>query len=315
MKRSLEFALYCSLGAFALFSSCWLSPVFAQSAKSSASAPASATDQSGATYVGAETCKTCHEALYKGWETGAHWKQTYQEGGLARHGCEDCHGPGSAHVEGGGDVTKIFTFKGASTKEISARCETCHASGPEHLRAINSLHRQADVSCIDCHSPHHAEGREALLSKPQPQLCVTCHQAQKAQFEMPFHHRVDEGLIQCTDCHNPHGTVKPHQVRNSAQQDAVCFKCHADKQGPYVFEHAPVKTEGCQSCHVPHGGPNPHMLRVSTVNLLCFQCHTNSSFSGAPSAPSFHNQTTQFQACTLCHTNIHGSNFDPFFFK
>jgi hypothetical protein len=21
---------------------------------------------------------------------------------------------------------------------------------------------------------------------------------------MPFHHRVNEGLIQCTDCHNPH---------------------------------------------------------------------------------------------------------------
>jgi DmsE family decaheme c-type cytochrome len=266
-------------------------------------------------YAGSESCKTCHEAIYNGWEKGPHWKQTLKEGGIAKHGCEDCHGAGAAHVADPADTSTLFLFGKASAKDINARCEMCHASGSQHLKAINSLHRQADVSCVSCHSSHHSEGREFLLAAPQPQLCVTCHQAQKAQFEMPFHHRVNEGLINCTDCHNPHGTVRPHQVRTSAQQDAVCFKCHADKQGPFVFEHDPVKTEGCQSCHVPHGGPNPHMLRLSTVNLLCFQCHTNSTFSAAPSAPSFHNQTTQFQACTLCHTNIHGSNFDPFFFK
>jgi len=132
---------------------------------------------------------------------------------------------------------------------------------------------------------------------------------------MPFHHRVNEGLIQCSDCHNVHGTVKPKQVRTSSTQDVVCFTCHTDKQGPFVFEHEAVKLEGCQSCHVFHGGPNAHMLKVSNVNLLCLQCHTQSSFSGAPGTPSFHNQNTFFQACTLCHSQIHGSNFDQTFFK
>jgi hypothetical protein len=56
------------------------------------------------------------------------------------------------------------------------------------------------------------------------------------------------------------------------------------------------------------------MLKVSNVNLLCLQCHTT-SFSSAPGAPSFHNQSTFFQACTLCHVEIHGSNFDATFFK
>ena len=77
------------------------------------------------------------------------------------------------------------------------------------------------------------------------------------------------------DCHNPHGTVKPKQVRTSSSQDAVCFTCHTDKQGPFVFEHQPVKVDGCQSCHLVHGGPNPHMLKLSNVNLLCLQCHTH----------------------------------------
>jgi DmsE family decaheme c-type cytochrome len=282
------------------------------SAKASPGAQAS----SPSDYVGSEVCMTCHADVYKGWEKTPHWKTTLDtKGGPSHQGCEGCHGPGAAHVAGGGDKSKIFIFSGHSTKKIDDRCMTCHASDSEHMNATNSLHRQNDVSCVSCHSPHHAETKEFLLVKAQPQLCYTCHLQQKPQFEMPFHHRVNEGLVQCTDCHNPHGTVGPKQVRTSSTQDAVCFKCHADKQGPFVFEHAPVKVEGCSSCHSVHGSPNAHMMKVSNVNILCLQCHTASSFSSAPGTPSFHNQATQFQACTLCHTQIHGSNFDPFLFK
>jgi DmsE family decaheme c-type cytochrome len=183
------------------------------------------------------------------------------------------------------------------------------------MNALNSVHTENGVSCISCHSPHHAVSSESLLVKSQPELCFTCHLQQKAQFAMPFHHRVEEGLIQCTDCHNVHGSALPKQVRVSSTQDGVCFKCHTDKQGPYVYEHAAVNVDGCESCHSVHGGPNPHMLKLSNVNLLCLQCHTTSSFSSAPGAPSFHNQGTFFQACTLCHEAIHGSNFSSFYFK
>jgi DmsE family decaheme c-type cytochrome len=125
---------------------------------------------------------------------------------------------------------------------------------------------------------------------------------------------VNEGLVQCTDCHNPHGTVAAKQVRTSAAQDTVCFTCHADKRGPFVFEHEPVKVEGCESCHTPHGSPNTHLLKISNVNLLCLSCHTT-SFANAPGAPSFHNQAAQYQACTLCHVQVHGSNVDHTLFK
>jgi hypothetical protein len=40
-------------------------------------------------------------------------------------------------------------------------------------------------------------------------------------------------------------------LRNSAGGDSTCVKCHADKQGPFVYERAPVKVEGCQVCHTP----------------------------------------------------------------
>ena len=299
-----------------------------------ASKPAKAADNpqsaQASDYVGAETCKACHEDLYNSWEKSPHWKTTLDtKGGPSHQGCEGCHGPGAAHVAGGGDITKIFVFKDHSPEEINQRCLTCHASGPSQLNSTNSFHRQNQVSCTDCHSPHQAATKEHLLIKPEPELCYTCHLQQKSQFNMPFHHRVNEGLIKCTDCHDQHGTGGNwesssglvQQVRTSASGDVVCFKCHTDKQGPFVFPHAAVKIEGCATCHIPHGGANTHMLKYSNVNLLCLQCHTAAHFgptagTGFPvmngPAP---NNSTYIQACTLCHAEIHGSNFSDIFFR
>jgi DmsE family decaheme c-type cytochrome len=277
-------------------------------------------------FAGPEHCRDCHKDEAVQYGKTSHWNVVLP-GKDYVHGCETCHGPAKAHADAiqaahGDDAATakalkehpLFAFQ-ASPAEISARCLTCHAGGPQHMNAINSEHSKNDVSCVSCHSAHHSETSEFLLKKSQPQLCYTCHLQQKAQFAMPFHHRVNEGLVQCSDCHNVHGTVKPKQVRTSSTQDAVCFKCHTDKQGPFVYEHAPVKIDGCQSCHLTHGGPNPHMLKVSNVNLLCLQCHTTSTFSPAPGAPSFHNQASFFQSCVLCHSQVHGSNFDATLFK
>src|ERR1700693_6003638 len=137
-------------------------------------------------YVGSETCKTCHEDMpskdfYKNYATSPHYATTLDtKKGPEWHGCEACHGPGKAHVEGGGDKTKIFTFKTASAREINARCLDCHAGGPQHMNAINSEHSKNDVSCISCHSPHHAKESQFLLKAKQPELCYTCHLQQKA---------------------------------------------------------------------------------------------------------------------------------------
>ncbi len=269
-----------------------------------------------AQYVGAETCKACHEEIYAGFEKTPHWKTTFDKRqGAAGHGCESCHGPGAAHVNGGGDKSKIFTFKGASNKEISRRCLECHTYGEEHANFDRSQHNVNDVTCTSCHSPHHAKEAQYLLVDKQPQLCFSCHTETRADFSKPFRHRVNEGLVRCTDCHNQHGGFLTKQLRATAAQDQVCFKCHVDKAGPFAFEHQPVKTEGCVSCHTPHGSTNPRLLKRSQMNLLCLECHTLTVDSNVPATPSFHNQSQKYQACTMCHTQIHGSNFDQFLFK
>jgi len=293
------------LGAFFCLS---ISPVGAQQ---NAAAQGSTTPG----YAGAEACKTCHAGEYESWAKSRHWATSNNtRGGPAKQGCEACHGPGADHAANPADTSKLFLFTKASPKEINAQCLGCHASGTQQLHVNNSLHSRNDISCTSCHSAHHSETREFLLVKTQPALCYTCHQQQRPQFSMPFRHRVNEGLVQCSDCHNPHGSERQHQLRTSVTQDQVCYNCHADKRGPFVYEHEPLRTEGCTICHTPHGSPNIHLLKMSNVNLLCLSCHTT-SFANAPGAPSFHNQAAQYQACTLCHTQIHGSNTSFVFFK
>jgi predicted CXXCH cytochrome family protein len=245
-------------------------------------------------YVGADTCKTCHEEIYNAWQKTPHWKTTLNtKGGPSKQGCEGCHGPGAEHVAGGGDKTKIFMFEGKSRQETSARCLTCHGEAHEQSHFAQSAHASNEVGCLDCHSPHHAKEEEHLLVQTQPQLCYGCHTSAKADFAKPYHHRVNEGLVQCADCHNPHGTATVRQLRSLPSGDAVCYKCHT-----------------------PHGSTNPKLLKVMPVNMLCLQCHTFSTTltAGGPIGP-VHNQSAKYQACTMCHTQIHGSNFSDVFFK
>ena len=264
-------------------------------------------------YAGSDACKTCHADVYnKGFEPTPHYN-LIKEG---KHGCEDCHGPGQAHVDGGGDPSKIRRFSQVSTVEATRICLGCHQTrGLEQSNFNRSAHAKNNVGCLDCHSPHHAAQPEFLLIKSSPQLCYGCHAPVKAEFNRPFRHRVEERLIECNDCHNPHGTFVARQLRLASTQQEICLRCHTEKQGPFVFEHTPVKQEGCTSCHMAHGSNNPRLLRVNEVNLLCLQCHTPTMNNPVPGAPSFHNQAQKYQACTLCHTQIHGSNFNEFFFK
>lgn len=288
-----------------------------------ASAPARPAPQAagGATYVGTETCKGCHAEVVDKFEANRHWQASLKVEGQQAERCESCHGPGSAHVEGGGDKTKIFVFKGASTKAASSQCLACHGQSQAHAGFLRSKHGRTDVSCNSCHSIHSAPVSQALLKQTTPELCYSCHSDTKAEFARPFRHRVNEGLISCNDCHNPHGGKVLKETRRSSSADAVCMTCHNDKQGPFVFEHVPVRTEGCISCHTPHGSNTQRMLKRANVNVLCLECHTATIFnaenvvSPTPAGPVHNQQQGRYNSCTLCHAFIHGSNSSNVFFK
>ena len=217
-------------------------------------------------------------------------------------------------MDAGGDVTKILNPAKATAKEVDTQCLSCHQG--KHANFERTAHGENNVSCVTCHSVHHTDDKEQLLKAAEPKLCFQCHTDTKSQFNMPFHHKVEEGLLKCSDCHDPHGTFDKKNLRTSAQMDAVCTKCHTETAGPFVYEHDVVRTEGCTACHFAHGGPNPRLLNRANVNTICLQCHSPSTnfTTGEPIGPA-HNQAVQYQSCTICHTSIHGSNVSAVFFN
>jgi len=261
-------------------------------------------------FVGGETCATCHEEVGKKFADNPHTKMAQMHGSNGAT-CENCHGAGKAHVDGGGDVTKIFNPAKHSMKEVDEKCLSCHASA--HPNFDRSPHAKANVGCISCHSVHASEAKaQHLLKASQPALCYQCHADQKAQFNMPIHHKVNEGLVKCTDCHDVHGTFLPNNQRSTEDSNAVCTKCHTDVRGPFTFEHAPVRAEGCTTCHTPHGTQNPRLLNMPSIATLCNQCHSPLSAGGVHGLDA---GSTTVTPCVTCHTMVHGSNASQAFVR
>ena len=279
-------------------------------------------------YVGSNACRTCHADVWLNFFKNPHYRSIASgKEPPERTGCEGCHGPAKAHVEArGGKTTIPHAFSLMQSKEILEDCLGCHARDFNRVNIRRSEHTRNDVACTSCHSIHHSTTPKFLLAKQQRELCYGCHATIRAQFEMPSKHRVNEGFMQCSDCHNPHGAFaptwsmgqRPRMVEQSVTNDPPCIKCHADKRGPFVYEHAPVRVEGCETCHNPHGSMNAKLLRRPVVFTLCLECHNGSGSGirnqGVPLQTSRHNVLDpKFQKCTACHVRIHGSNADEYF--
>ena len=110
-------------------------------------------------------------------------------------------------------------------------------------------------------------------------------------------------------------------MMEQAVNEEPCLKCHEEKRGPFVFEHPPVRVEGCEACHYPHGSSNSLLLRRPVVFTMCLECHNGApgfgrAGLGDPVPVAFHDlRSPRFHNCTNCHSHIHGSNTSAFFLK
>jgi DmsE family decaheme c-type cytochrome len=259
-----------------------------------------------------ETCKACHQGHYNSYSNSSHAKKAISKSPANAEGCESCHGDGKSHIQkGGGGGVDIFIFRDKKTDGTakSAKCLDCHAESRDLSHWDMSAHKTAGVSCDNCHTVH--SGKRMNLKTPQPDLCLSCHRDIRSQVAKQSHHPLREGKIKCTDCHEQHGGFGKKQIKAGSINE-LCYKCHAEKRGPFFWEHPPVE-ENCQSCHAAHGS-NHGKLLTNRVPLLCQSCHdatrhpgtlyTNfNNFGGsAPSNRMF------ARACLNCHAEIHGSS-------
>lgn len=303
LSRAVKLGVLClaALGAAAAFAAGQNSPA----------APAAPTENY---LVGVEICAACHGQKYHQFSQTPHTALvTESRWAPEQQGCEACHGPGGLHTHFAGDPAYIFNPRKATAREVAARCTVCHTEQSIRRRPFHVEHDPDAVSCNDCHSPHQETANPYLLIDEPPALCFRCHKEVESDFRKPFHHKVLEGGMSCRDCHSGHGRNNTAEARRSAEGlSALCARCHADKHGPFVFEHLAItrSEDGCVTCHNPHGSVNNRMLVRDTVFKLCIQCHSEIGLSRDPGRGVFPHDLSnpRFRNCTVCHTQIHGSN-------
>jgi DmsE family decaheme c-type cytochrome len=189
-------------------------------------------------------------------------------------------------------------------EDSNAVCLNCHERG-QRTYWRGSTHETRGLACTECHTiMKNVSAANQLKTAFEPNTCFQCHKDRQAQMFRSSHMPVREGKIVCSSCHNPHGSAYVGSNASMLWQDSIndnCYKCHAEKRGPFLFEHAPVR-ENCLNCHDPHGSINEYSLKMSRPRL-CYECHTIGHGQAG-----LNSQFTASRSCQNCHTLIHGSN-------
>jgi predicted CXXCH cytochrome family protein len=214
-------------------------------------------------------------------------------------------------------------------------CIDCHPkitrafpASPHSRLHLESVKAAGQHGCESCHGPaskHVAiggAGREKFITNPgkDPAACYECHQDINAEFHLPQHHPVTEGKMNCVQCHDPHGLdiMKPARGLAMSHLNESCGECHREQTRPFVFEHAAMR-EGCITCHNPHGSINAKLLTIRDSNL-CLRCHAQTRRPDAGAALFIgnveHTGYVRYGTCWTsgCHSSIHGSNTQPYYF-
>ena len=107
----------------------------------------------GLKYVGSQSCKECHESEYEKWhETGhAHAYATLEEAGSQFDPeCAACHVVGMDYESGFVSAEETGHLKNVG-------CENCHGPGSEHVETSGEAgFTETKSTCIDCHTPEHS---------------------------------------------------------------------------------------------------------------------------------------------------------------
>ncbi len=207
-------------------------------------------------HQGRAVCAECHTEIHDVHQKDIHWNVT----------CEDCHGPGDAHVkfhrDGDAGITPARAVMPAEyTLEGCLFCHRKLAARPSTFAQIDLMEHydflhvtDPQTPCIECHSPH-----EPLF------LLEGVSEA-----------RVHPVIFECDDCHQTPPEIDHKQVADHPTI-FVCQDCHPSVVRDFAkHEHAFLR---CTACHLFHreNAISGQVFR-SGAGRFCLLCHEQKPF-------------------------------------
>lgn len=267
---------------------------------------------------GNELCITCHADKRTAEAKGA------VHAPVAQKDCTTCHNPHAS-------ANEFQLAKPTAGDAGENLCLTCHGNITAQMNKAKR-HGAVDLGCSTCHTTHKSEpaGKpEGIfhLAKPEPKLCLDCHDASDAALRAS-HLKQPFAGARCAECHNPHGSDQPKLLNNyihppfaEKQCDAchqepkdgrialqeggrreLCLVCHTavqERLDKTKFTHTALGgASGCVSCHSPHAATYPHQVRRGPVEL-CLECH--SDLAKQRTQKAFLHAPVFELSCLVCH--------------
>jgi len=264
-------------------------------------------------FLGPEVCADCHQDKIETLRVSPHGQSVDKRAPFGKEGCETCHGPGELHFDTEGNCIISMTGRyGETVEQRNNVCLACHKSG-DRLHWPGSTHEAEDLACVSCHSIHKPNNVTERTS--QAEVCYKCHKDIRSDTFRASSHPIRDNKVICSDCHNPHGSAGPKSLKHYSINEN-CYSCHAEKRGPFLWEHAPA-SEDCTLCHRVHGSNHPALLNKQGPQL-CQQCHADirtrgggrhiRNFLDFDDADPGRARFKVGMNCANCHSKVHGSN-------